>query len=48
MHVFVPPMRFSIEKSVLPQSVYYGFPAHVLDLSFHLDHAMFQMSYGLL
>ena len=43
--VFVPPMRFSIDKCVLPSNVSQPFPACILDLQFRHAPANFQLKY---
>ena len=41
---FVPPIRFNIDRTVLPAPVHGVFPASVYDLAFRLEPSMFAMS----
>jgi len=43
--LFVPPMRFAVEKSFFPQFNQHGFPASVYDLSYRHDPATFEIFY---
>jgi len=42
---FLPPMKFEIEKSIVPPFVYDGVPITIEILSFHHDDMNFQINY---